>query len=391
MRRSESPAAPLLIALGAFCATAGFTATAQAQSGTDAMTAQFNTICAGAASGSALAARCAVVLASPDPNARAIAADHNDLEEIPGAGRGNARDASPETASKNEARSQITPRLALFASIDDTRSVRSNDAIEAAFDADAVALTLGLDWHPADKWQLGLALNHVHENQDFRGSEGALDANYTGAIALASYDANDHVVLDGYAGWLRGGQDIRRVVSFVDGSAPVAETASPDADRRLFGVALDASFPHGAWEWRGAVGFDALRTATNAYIEQGGSGFDLIVPGRSVETDRGRIDVALAGTFSESWGVWQPELRVGLRHEFGNDAHNVDVRFVDDTNGTVVSFDTGAPDRDWGQAGLSAAFTFTHGNSAFVSISREFGHSTSTATMYAIGWRIELK
>ena len=391
MRRSESPAATLLIALGAFCATASYTATAQAQSGTDAMTAQFNTICAGAASGSALAARCAVVLASPDPNARAIAADHNDLEEIPGAGRGNARDASPEGSSKNEARNQITPKLALFASVDDTRSTRSNDTIEAAFDADAVTLTLGLDWHPADKWQLGLALNHDHENQNFRGSDGALDANYTGAIALASYDASDHVVLDGYAGWLRGSQDIRRVVSFVDGSAPVAETASPDADRSLFGIALDASFPHGAWEWRGAVGFDALRTSTNGYIEQGGSGFDLIVPDRSTTTDRGRIDVALAGTFSESWGVWQPEFRVGLRHEFGNDAHNVGVRFVDDTNGTVVSFDTGAPDRDWAQAGLSAAFTFTHGNSAFVTLGREFGHSTSTATMFAIGWRIELK
>jgi uncharacterized protein YhjY with autotransporter beta-barrel domain len=391
MRRSESPAAMLLIALGAFCATAGFATTAKAQSGTDAMTAQFDAICAGAASGSALAARCGVVLASPDPNARAIAADHNDLEEIPGAGRGNARDASPEKSSKSEARTQLTPRLALFASVDDTRSTRSSDTIEAAFDADAVALTLGLDWHPGDKWQLGLALNHAHETQDFRGSAGALDANYTGAIALASYDASDHVVLDGYAGWLRGGQDIRRVVSFVDGSAPVAETASPNADRRLYGVAVDASFPHGAWEWRGAAGFDALRTATDGYTEQGGSGFDLILPNRATTTDRGRIDVALAGTFSESWGVWQPELRVGLRHEFGNDARIVGVRFLDDTNGTVLRFDTGAPDRDWMQAGLSTAFTLTHGQSAFVTLGREFGHSTSTATMFAIGWRIELK
>ncbi len=373
------------------CCVAVFGApTVFASSGTDAFAAQFNTVCAGAAPGSALAARCVVVLSSVDPNARAVAADHNDLEEIPGAGRLNARDASPEAATRNQARSQITPRFAVFASVDDTRSSRSNDTIEAAFDSDAVSLTLGLDWHPADKWQLGLAIDHAHENQNFRNSQGALSANYTGAIALASWDANDHVVLNGYAGWLRGDQKIRRVVSFIDGSAPVAETASPNADRRLAGIALDVNFPHGAWEWRGAIGFDASRTSIDGYTEHGGSGFDLIVPNRSVETDRGRIDVALAGTFSRTWGIWQPEFRLGLRHEFSNDARTVGVRFVDDTNGAVVSFDTGAPDRDWLQAGISSAFTFTHGQSAFVTLGRELGHSASTATTIAIGWRIEL-
>ena len=378
----------LLTVFGTLCACVSVVA--HAQSGTSALTAQFNQVCAGAAAGSALAARCAVVLASSDPNARAIAADHNDLEEIPGAGRGNARDASPEAAGRNEARTQLTPKLALFASLEDTRSSRSNDAIEAAFDADAVTLTLGLDWHPADRWQLGLALNHAHETQDFRGSAGVLDANYTGAIALASWNANEHATFDGYAGWLRGGQDIVRVVSFVDNSAPIAETAAPDAKRRLYGIALDTSFPQGHWEWRGAVGFDALRTSTDGYTERGGSGFDLIVPNRSIETDRGRIDVALAGTFSQAWGVWQPELRIGLRHEFGNDAQVGGIRFVDDTTGTVVHFDTGAPDRDWLQAGFSTAFTFAHGNSAFIALGREFGHSASTAATYAIGWRIEL-
>jgi hypothetical protein len=179
-------------------------------------------------------------------------------------------------------------------------------------------------------------------------------------------------------------------VSFVDGSAPVDETASPDLNRTLGGVALDASFPHGALEWRGSLGFDAARTTIDGYTETGGSGFDLIVPHRKVETDRGRLELGLADTVSASWGVWQPELRVGLLHEFSNDDRIVGVRFVDDTNGAVVGFDTGAPDRDWAQATFSSTFTLPHGNSGFFTIGREFGHSTSTATTYAIGWRIEL-
>lgn len=387
MHRIQSSIATALLASAALFSTA----TVRAQSGTDAFTAQFDTVCAGAAPGSALAARCAVVQASPDPNARALAANFNDLEEIPGAGRLNARDFSPDAGSRNEARSQITPKLALFASIGGSRTNRSLDRIEAAFDADAVTLTLGLDWHPADAWQLGIALNHAREKQNFRDSDGALDAHYTGLIALASWNASEHVALNGYAGRLQGGQDVRRVVNFIDGSAAVAEAASPNADRTLAGIALDANITHGAWEWRGTVGFDALRTSTDSYTEHGGSGFDLIVPNRKTETDRGRIDAALAGTFSRSWGVWQPEFRLGWRHEFGNDARIVGVRFVDDSNGTVVRFDTGAPDRDWLQTGVSAVFTFTHGQSAFIALDREFSHSTSTATTLGIAWRIELK
>lgn len=387
MHRFRSAYAAAALMLGA--STAG---NAQAQSGTDAFAAQFNAVCAGAVAGSALAARCATVQASTDPNARALAANFNDLEEIPGAGRQNARDARPDTGSRQtSAHSQLTPEFAVFASVDGSRTSRSLDRIEAAFDADALTLTLGLDWHPATAWQLGLALDHARETQTFRGSDGALDAHYTGLIALASWSVNQHLALNGYAGRLRGGQDVRRVVNFIDASAPVAETAAPNADRTLAGIALDANLARGAWEWRGAVGFDALRTAVDAYTEHGGSGFDLIVPGRSTNTRRGRIDAALAGTFSQSWGVWQPELRLGLRHEFGNDAGSVGVRFVNDANATVVRFATGAPDRNWLQAGVSTVFTLSHGQSAFIALDREFGHSTSTASMLGIGWRIELK
>ncbi len=358
-----------------------------AASGTDAFTAQFNTVCAGAAPGSALGARCAVVLASADPNARASAADHNDLEEIPGAGRAAAKDQWP---SREEVSTLVTPKLAVFASVDHARSFRSNDSIEAAFDADSTTLTVGLDWHPANRLQLGITLNHAHENQVFRGSGGRTEANATGFIAVGSWEANDHFVLDGYAGRTQGSQHIRRVVSFIDGSAPVAETATPDLHRTIGGIAMDASFSHGATDWRGSAGFDAARTSIDRYAEIGGSGFDLAVPARSILTQRGRLDLAVARTVSAHWGVWQPELRLGLVHEFANDAHTVGVRFLDDASGTVVNFDTGAPDRDWGQATVSSTFTLPHGNSGFITYGREFGHSTSTGSTLAIGWRVEL-
>lgn len=376
----------VIAALAVAWAVAAGAAPAQ-QSGTAALAAQLNQVCAGARSGSALQSRCATILASPNPNARLIAADHNDLEELPGAGRAAAKDQWP---SRQEIDTLLTPKLALFFSVDHDRAFRSSDVIEAAFDADYTTFTVGLDWHPAQRWQLGLTLNNSHENQQFRGSLGRTSSDATGLIAVSSVDLNEHFSLNGYLGRFRGQQDIRRVVSFVDNSAPVAELASPDLGRTLGGIGLDANFAHGSLTWLGSLGFDTARTRIDPYTESGGSGFDLIVPRREALTRRGRLEFGLSNAVSTRWGVWQPQLRVGLIHEFANDARTVGVRFVDDSSGTVVRFDTGAPDRDWAQATFASTFVLPHGNSGFFAIGREFGHSSSTATTFAVGWRIEL-
>ena len=389
MRRREPLTATTLLALAiAVACSTGTASAAQSQvSGTAAMTAQLDQICAGATTGSALASRCAAIAASSDPNARGIAADHNDLEEIPGAGRGAAKDQWP---SREEVRALLTPKIAVFASVDRSHSFRNDDSIEAAFDSDTTTYSLGFDWNPVQRWQIGVTVNRSSEDQQFRGSGGSTQSDSTGEIAVSSFDLNDHFVLNGYAGHSQGTQDIRRVVSFVDNSAPVAETAAPGISRTIGGIALDATFARGSLEWRGSLGFDAARTGIDGYAESGGSGFDLLVPRRSIQTDRGRLEFGLADTVSTSWGVWQPEIRAGVIHEFANDERLVNVRFEDDANGTVVTFDTGAPDRDWTQATFSSTFVLPHGNSGFLTVSHEFGHSTSTATVYAIGWRIEL-
>ena len=365
---------------------------AHAADASDALVAKFNAVCAGAAPGSALAARCAVVLGSADPNARRNAADFNALEELPGQGRLAARDLAPDSDGSKRATQHvdITPKLALFASVDAARLARVSGGAEAPFDADTYALTLGLDWHPADRWQLGIALQHQNEQQDFRDSAGRFDQRTTGAIATASWQASDNIGIGAYAGDLRGSADTLRVVRFIDGSTPVAERAHPDTRRAVAGFAIDANLAQGAWEWRYAGGYDWTRSTTHGYVEQGGSGFDLIVPQRQVKTARARFDLGLARTLSESWGVWQPQARIGWRHEFQNPARTIGVHFVQDTGGTRVAFDSAVPDRDWAEAALGAAFTFTHGNSAFVEWRHELAHGPLRNDTLALGWRIEL-
>ena len=86
---------------------------ARAQSPGDALAGLWVTLCAGAAPGSDLAARCAEIFAG-GPGSRDGAAAGNFLDEIPGQGRAATRDGAPEDATT---RTELAPGLSLFASL----------------------------------------------------------------------------------------------------------------------------------------------------------------------------------------------------------------------------------------------------------------------------------
>jgi outer membrane autotransporter protein len=106
---------------------------------------------------------------------------------------------------------------------------------------------------------------------------------------------------------------------------------------------------------------------------------------------RGRVDAAVLYNMSTSWGVWQPQLKVGLRHEFANPARALTVRFADDPNDTPIVFNTEDPDTGWGEWSIGSVFVFTHGHSGFLQYRQRFGHEFLQERVLALGWRIELK
>lgn len=363
--------------------------TARAQSPNEALAAQFNAICAGAAPGSALAVRCAEIFAG-GPNSRERAAGGNFLGEVPGQGRAATRDGAPDDG---ELRTGLGAGWSAFLSADAGRLKRRDGVNESPFDGDTGAISAGLDWTPKPGWQLGLLANHTRDDLDFVLSDGSLRTRYTGLIAMGSWMINDQWSLDAYAGRLRGDYDLRRAINFslLSGvTIDTVATASTDASRKLAGLCLGWSLPRGAWEWQLGAGVDWQRTDIEVYSETGGSGLGIRVPGRWVVSRRGRLDTALARTISTGWGVWQPTLRLGWRHEYANGARPLTVVFLNDANATPVRFDTDDPDNAWGEAGVGAVFVFTGGHSAFVELRQRIGHDFLQERILSLGWRIEL-
>ncbi len=362
---------------------------ARAQAPGDALAGLWITLCAGAAPGSDLAARCAEIFAG-GPGSSSGAAAGNFLGEIPGQGRAATRDGSPDD---DALRQDLGAGWAVFASVDAGRLTRRDGVNEAPFDGDTGALTAGVDWAPGQPWRLGLLLNHARDSLDFIDSAGSTRTRFTGLIATGGWNLSDAVSLDGYAGRLQGDYRLRRQIDYtlLSGvSVRSLASASPDADRSLAGLGLSWFLPAGAWEWQLGAGVDWQRTDIDAYAETGGAGLALLVPGRSITSRRGRVDATLARNVSAGWGVWQPMARLGWRHEFANPARPLGVRFVGDANGTPVVFETDDADSGWAEAGVGAVFVFTRGHSAFIEYRQRLGHDFLQERLVALGWRIEL-
>jgi outer membrane autotransporter protein len=369
---------------------ASLAAPAAAQTPEDALTAGWLLVCPAAVPGSALAQRCAEIAAG-GPGSRAEAAAGNFLEEIPGQGRSSTRERA---SRENEQRVDISAKLSLFASADTGRLERKDSPNEAAFDGNTDSITVGIDWAPHPQWLLGLALSHDQERLDFDASAGEARGEYTGGIGYAGWNPSDALGLSAYNGRLEGSNDIDRAIDYTlpDGTSVHAlAQGDPDSTRSIAGLGVDWSIAKGAWGWQFGAGLDVTRTELDAYTESGGEGLALSVPARAITTRRGRVDATVLRNVSTSWGVWQPQLKLGLRHEFANPSRALTVRFAEDATDTPIVFDTEDPDSSWGEWALGSVFVFTHGHSCFLQYRQRFGHAFLQERVLAIGWRVELK
>jgi outer membrane autotransporter protein len=399
-----------------------------AQTPTDALATAWAQVCATASvSGGLLLVRCTETATSVGA-ADLIAARGQRLEEIPGQARASTREsggsqatglqvrAGPALSMQGMAAGAMSLSLAytgegddaggggglaapwgVFASVEGGRLDRETGPNEAGFDADTLHLTVGAERRVGARGNIGAAFNLDREDLDFTDSDGSAEADYRGLLAFGSVQLGDAWVLDAYAGSAHGSSDLRRRIQYSlarvgGGTYEIDElaTADPDSRRRVFGLGADYAWSRGAWNGDVGFGVDWTRTTIDAYTESGGGGLALEVPGRRIETRRGRLDARFGRTVSTSWGVWQPSLRVGWRQEFGNERRRVTVQLANDRLDNPITFDTEDPDRGWGELALGSVFTFTHGHSGFLEYRQRFAHEFLQERIFAIGWRMEL-
>ncbi len=386
------------IALLALPAGALLPGQSSAQTPAEAFDDTFLAACAGAASGSALAARCLdVVGGGPGSGARrSSTAAGNALNVVPAQGRIAAQ--ADGSASEFEARHEFDA-WTLQASAGFGRSDRDDSESEAGFDNDRLHALIGVDYRLSDRANVGVALTWQRDETDFDNAAG--DQEQT-ALSLVGHwlwtpDSRWNVFAAAGVGGVE--LDSRRNIDFIlvypgipgDSDVRFQDTAfaSTDGDRVVAALGVQRTLIEGGFNLRLDAGLDYERTDIDALRESGGGGFAVELPERSIRSMRSRFGFSGDFVASTRSGVVTPYGRAWWRHEFDNDGRAVSARLIDDTNATPIVFRTPDPDRNFLEAGLGVAWLFSGGRSFFVDVEALLGDDIVSGYSVSIGGNVE--
>jgi uncharacterized protein YhjY with autotransporter beta-barrel domain len=368
--------------------------TAWAQDPTTALANQWNTICS-TASGGALAARCGETFASSSSQANLIAAEGQNMDELPGQGRASTAQSDQERYAEESI--ELGKGFAFSLNAQIGRTKRKADLSEAAFRGSSEALQAGLDWTPNKHITAGISLGRAREDLDFAGTDSFTESDGNQFALYLNWRVKDNVSIDAYAGRANADSSSQREIqyqlpngaSFIPVSGlSIADSSSSQAS---YGLSANIAFkPRGAWEQNLGVSIDQTKTTLDAFREVSSSGLALSVPKREINSRQASISYSAAYTRSYEWGVWQPTAGVSLRRELSNPVRRLTVNLVEDVANNPISFTTAAPDKNWVGVNIGSNFVFTKGHSVYVQYSRRIGHSFLQDEVLALGWRVEL-
>jgi uncharacterized protein YhjY with autotransporter beta-barrel domain len=367
---------------------------AQADNGSNSFSGNIDAICASASPGTALFIRCQELANRPprDGNTPGSTDTGQNLEQIPGQGRANAR---PQSDTQEYA-AELNDNWSIFVSADIGRLDRDISPNEAAFNGDANRLSTGLNYQAGPKWLLGFALNHANDNLDFSNSESYSHSRMTGALVSANFSPNERFNFDAYWGAFKGSSNNLRVINyaFITGNgSPFSLTSlaysSPDLSRNVAGLSGALQWNRSAWSGNVQFGLDRSKTTLDPYTETGGDGFALKVPKRQIVSQTGFIGFSLSKTYSTSWGVVIPGMRANLRKEFQNPSRTLTVILEEDKLNTPIRFNTSDPDTQWAEVGVGVSLVMRKGHQAFFEYRQRFSHSFLQERTLALGWRKE--
>jgi uncharacterized protein with beta-barrel porin domain len=367
---------------------------AQADSGSESFGGNIDFICANAAPGTALFTRCRELDERPPGGGSGPgpAGRGQNLEQIPGQGRANAKPQSDTQEYSDE----IGDGWSIFASADLGRLDRDVSENEAAFDGSSHRLTAGVNYQASSEWLLGLALNHSRDMLDFSDSNGYSNSRMSGALVSANFSPNQRFNFDAYVGSFKGSSDNVREIAyrfstlrgddfFIDASA----FSSPDLRRKIAGASAALQWNRSAWSGNIQLGMDRAKTNLDAYIETGGDGFALKVPEREILSQTAYFGFSVSRTYSVSWGVVVPSVRANVRKEFENPSRTLTVLLDQDVSKTPISFATSDPDTQWGEVGVGVSLVMSKGHQAFFEYRQRFSHSFLQERTVSLGWRME--
>jgi hypothetical protein len=274
--------------------------------------------------------------------------------------RFRARAAAPRAnacARGTRQRVEINAKLSLFVSAETGRLDRKDSPNEAGLRRQHRAITVGMDWMPNRGLGARPRASATTRSTSISTPAAARRAaTYTAASVTSAGSPTAALALNGYIGRIEGSNELKRAIDYTPAraarSVSALAQADPDSTRRARAWAWTGASASGAWAWQLGAGIDGRAPNSTPTPKPAARPRAVGARTRDRHAPRPRRCARCSRTMSTSWGVWQPQLKLGLRHEFANAARALTVRFVDDPNDTPIAFNTEDPDTSWGEWSL---------------------------------------
>ena len=103
-----------------------------------------------------------------------------------------------------------------------------------------------------------------------------------------------------------------------------------------------------------------------------------------------RIGLRAMMALRSKFGVIAPQMSFDWKHEYENDQRDIQVSFVGDSRAKRFTYQTEAPDRDWGEINARVALLLPSGFQVFGNYRRLVGHEFFDGHAISIGMRVQL-
>lgn len=406
---------------------AGAAAPASAQTASEALDNAWVAACADASPGTAFYDRCQEILnAGPGSGARrSAAAIGNNLEIFAAQARlmmrmaksraraaARASEKSADDGTQQFRLAQVDPQdeapqvlaggsdWSVFGSAGFSDSTHHESGFERGYGEDGRSLLVGAEYRWTPRWSTVLGLSREKASVDFANGTGRLDSRtdqatlalgYVGArsfsasLALSSGRLHSDLSREiAYTLTLNAGQPNQQQVT-------IRSRGESENSARTRGADLDFGWDRGAGAWtlHFGGGYSWQRTEVERIVEDNDKGLDFLIVAQEVHSQRLGAEFQAARAVSASWGVWQPYLRLRWMHEYGDDPRRVFAFFRGGGNIFRIGFQTGEPDRSFGEASVGVIGVFPNGWQGYAGWQHTLANDQLDEDRFDIGWRKE--
>ena len=298
------------------------------------------------------------------------------------------------------------PRWGVFGHLNFESLERDETTLQRGFEADRSGFDLGYDVRTSDRGLFGLLLSYAQTDSDFDAdqpgvnfdppdSDGSTDADGLSFILYTSRDFGKSAWLDGTLGYGRTEYDFTRNAVFQESTRTLAQTdvgAEADSESEDLSVGFGLGHDHG----RGAYGgsfygrLNYIRTEVDPFTERDPSGLAMEVREEDRSSFLGTLGWRGSRTFSTSWGVVIPHVRIEYEPEFEDDPQTANARYGLDAAQNIFRLEGDSEDTDYFNGATGVSFVMPRGWNAFLDLEVLMGHSFLDRRRVTVGLRKEL-